>query len=182
MNNKDILLRAATLDDLTEISNLYDTAKKLLKGREIDQWQDGYPNMDSARLDIESHCSFVLVDEKLDEKKVIGTACIDVGIEPTYIKIYDGSWKLPQNHYAFVHRVAVDPNYAGKGLATTFFKKAKEMAIANNLLSVRCDTHKDNTAMQQSLKKAGFVHCGTIHLENGNERLAYEMPVFEMPL
>lgn len=31
--------------------------------------------------------------------------------------------------------------------------------------------------MQHCIRKAGFRYCGIIHLANGDERLAYQMPV-----
>ena len=40
---------------------------------------------------------------------------------------------------------------------------------------LRIDTHGDNTVMQNLVKKAGFVHCGTIYVAEDNDpRLAYE--------
>ena len=36
------------------------------------------------------------------------------------------------------------------------------------------DTHKDNIPMQRVLLRNGFVYCGIIHLENGDERIAYQ--------
>ena len=40
---------------------------------------------------------------------------------------------------------------------------------------LRIDTHGDNVVMQGLLKKLGFVHCGTIHVEEDDfPRLAFE--------
>ena len=40
---------------------------------------------------------------------------------------------------------------------------------------LRIDTHGDNTVMQNLVRKLGFVHCGTIHVEEDDApRLAYE--------
>ena len=40
--------------------------------------------------------------------------------------------------------------------------------------NLRIDTHRDNLVMQNMLKKNGFTYCGIIHLENGDERLAFQ--------
>ena len=40
--------------------------------------------------------------------------------------------------------------------------------------SLKIDTHKDNIPMQKVLLRNGFKFCGIIHLENGDERLAYQ--------
>ena len=40
---------------------------------------------------------------------------------------------------------------------------------------MRMDTHGDNTVMQALLRKLGFVHCGTIYVEEDDyPRLAFE--------
>jgi hypothetical protein len=33
--------------------------------------------------------------------------------------------------------------------------------------------------MRRMLEKNGFVHCGTIYLENGDERVAYEKMIIK---
>ena len=39
---------------------------------------------------------------------------------------------------------------------------------------MRCDTHKDNLPMRRTLEKNGYTLCGTIHVEDGIPRVAYE--------
>ena len=41
--------------------------------------------------------------------------------------------------------------------------------------SIKIDTHKDNAVMQHQLEKYGFKRCGIIFLENGEDRIAYQM-------
>ncbi len=165
-----INIRLANLADVESIASLYEKARLLLRDRGIDQWQEGYPNADSARNDIENAYSFVIEENG----KIIGTAALDVGVEPTYNQIYDGQWKTKSPIYAFVHRVAVDPEMKGKNLASLFFSKAEGIAREHGVISMRCDTHRDNHAMQKTLERAGFEHCGIIHLETGAERWAFE--------
>lgn len=40
---------------------------------------------------------------------------------------------------------------------------------------LRADTHRDNLPMQRVLEKAGFSLRGVIYVEDGSERLAYEL-------
>ena len=40
---------------------------------------------------------------------------------------------------------------------------------------LRIDTHGDNAVMQNLVRKLGFVHCGTIYVEEDDDpRLAFE--------
>ena len=163
-------IRLAVLEDLSKITALYDEAKELLHSRGIDQWQDGYPNTASASDDIRTGGSYVLEEHG----EVIGTAFIGFGTEPTYEKIYEGQWKHTCGQYAFLHRVTVSSTYSGKGLAGQFFREAENLCRMKNVPLLRCDTHRQNLAMQRTLERCGFAYCGIIYLENGDERFGYE--------
>ena len=39
---------------------------------------------------------------------------------------------------------------------------------------LRCDTHEDNAPMRRALESFGFRECGTITVDNGTERVAYD--------
>ena len=56
---------------------------------------------------------------------------------------------------------------------------------------LRADTHADNLTMQRCLEREGFVRCGTIYVEDGTPRVAFERitqrrndmdPIFEIEL
>lgn len=163
-------IRLACTKDLPKITALYDAAKELLRSRGIDQWQDGYPNTASAEADIRTGGSYVLTDGG----DVIGTAYIGFGTDPTYEKIFEGQWKCESGHYAFLHRVAVSTAYSGRGLARQFFHEAEGLCRDKGVEVLRCDTHRENLAMQKTLERCGFDYCGIIYLDDGAERFGYE--------
>lgn len=163
-------IRLAEAKDLPKITALYDSAKELLRSRGIDQWQNGYPNAESAAADIRGGESYVLEEEG----EVVGTAYIGFGTEPTYDKIVKGAWKCAPERYAFLHRVAVSSAYSGRGLALQFFHEAEKLCREKGVTVLRCDTHRQNLAMQKTLERSGFAYCGIIYLEDGAERFGYE--------
>ena len=88
-------------------------------------------------------------------------------IEPTYREITDGAW-LDDSPYGVVHRIAGDGSE--KGIGAFCINWAFEQCG-----HLRIDTHGDNIVMQNLVKKLGFVHCGTIYVEeDNNPRLAFE--------
>jgi GNAT superfamily N-acetyltransferase len=93
--------------------------------------------------------------------------------ESTYDKIYEGEW-LSHGDYAVIHRMAVDFNHRGTGLASRFLEDIEKMCRDKNTLSIKVDTHRENLPMQKLLLKSGYKECGIIYLKDGNERLAYE--------
>ena len=74
--------------------------------------------------------------------------------------------------YICVHRISVDNEYKGKGLASTILDQV--VAMYPDYHSVRMDTHHDNLSMQSFLTKYGFKYCGEITLKSGALRRAYE--------
>lgn len=164
-------LRAGTPADLPQINALYDAAKAFLKSQGLDQWQDGYPNEDTAKADMANGACYVYEEDG----KLLGTACLAFGREPTYDTIYQGAWAADPETYGFLHRIAVSPEARGKGIAARFFEELKTMAKARGVTVLRGDTHRGNLPMQRVMAKSGLAYRGIIYLENGDERLAYEL-------
>lgn len=98
-------IRNAVLNDLPDILRILDAAKLALRACGVDQWQDGYPNADSVRADIENGTGRVLVENGA----VIATAAVYVGHEATYDRICGGSWRTDAPVYGIIHRIAVAP-------------------------------------------------------------------------
>ncbi len=162
-------LRRAREEDIAAIGALYDQAREAMAAAGIDQWQDGYPNEEDARLDVEAGMAYVLAEDG----QVLAAACLGFGIEPTYNAIEQGAW-LGQGEYGFLHRVAVADKAKGRGAAGLFFQELKRQAKARGVAVIRGDTHRDNQPMQRVMAKNGLEYRGVIHVEDGTERLAYE--------
>lgn len=161
-----MILRKTKLNDIDKVMEIINQAKQYFKNNNIDQWQEGYPNEESIKEDIMNEEAYVLEDNG----KILGTCMITIQGEPTYHTI-DGKWLFNED-YVCVHRIAVDEQYKGAGLASIILDQA--IAMYPNFHSVRMDTHEDNLSMQRFLTKYGFVFCGIITLQNGAPRRAYE--------
>ena len=116
--------------------------------------------------DIENNEAYVLEEDGV----ILGTCMVTIHGEPAYNRI-EGKWIL-NCPYICVHRIAVDNEYKGKGLASTILDQV--VAMYPDYHSVRMDTHHDNLSMQSFLTKYGFKYCGEITLKSGALRRAYE--------
>ena len=165
-------IRRSTPDDLASLMALFDEARCTIAALGIDQWQNGYPSREIILADIKKAQSYcVCVDGE-----VCGTfALIDDG-EPTYDEIFDGRWLTGDGtaHYFAIHRVVISVKCRGKGIAASIISFCAKNAKMAGKISLRIDTHKGNVVMRRMLEKNGFVHGGTIYLENGDGRVAYE--------
>ena len=160
--NESSAIRPATPADLDVILSIYETASRFMRANgNLTQWVGGYPSAELLLEDMEKGHLFVC----LREGAVRGVFMFRTDDpEPTYAVI-DGAW-LSNEPYGTIHRIAGD---GAGGIFSQAFAFCRERAE-----HLRIDTHADNYPMQHVVTKHGFVHCGTIYLENGDPRLAYE--------
>lgn len=156
-------VRQATLADLECVLRIYSQARAFMREQgNASQWAGGYPDESLLREDIRQHRLYLCVDDR----EILGVFCYFYGDDPTYAYIENGAW-LNDRPYGVIHRIAVAVH--GKGVAKFCFDYA--FSRCRNL---KIDTHADNFPMQKLLVKNGFAKCGTIYLENGDPRIAYQ--------
>lgn len=157
-------IRKTRPDELDKVMSIYDIGRAYMRANgNTEQWNNGHPSKALINSDIINGSSYVVADEK-DEP--IAVFAFIPGIDKTYIEIYNGRW-LNNEEYCVIHRIAVAVQK--KNIAKLVYDWC-----ADKCTNLRIDTHADNIPMQNSLKKNGFQYCGIIHLENGDERLAYQ--------
>ena len=156
-------IKKSTLEDLSEILRVYECARQYMREHgNPTQWGGTYPPCETVCADIENGNLYVCTENGV----IHGVFAFIEGDDPTYAVIKNGAW--PDNKpYNVMHRMASDGEIRGIGKAALDFCKSHGK-------NVRADTHKDNITMQNLLSKNGFVPCGTIYVENGSERIAYQ--------
>lgn len=160
-----ITIRKANLADLDALMPVFEQAKHIMRqSGNLKQWTGGYPTTDIVRQDIINGSSYVCLNE---QEEIVGTFAFICGEEPTYNRIYEGSWIEDTLPYATIHRLASTENSRGVAAACLDWCDTQ----CDNL---RADTHRDNHILQHILTKHGFRYCGIIYLKNGDERLAYQ--------
>lgn len=165
--NLQFHLRKASVADQEIIWKILQQAISRRKEEGSNQWQDGYPNVNSIENDIEKNYGYVLESEN----KILGYAAVIFEIEPAY-EIIQGNW-LSDHEYVVIHRVAVSEEYIGFGLATKIFKEIEKIAISNNTFSVKVDTNFDNIPLLKILDKLNYTYCGEVYFR-GSARKAFQ--------
>jgi GNAT superfamily N-acetyltransferase len=159
--------RKANVDEQSQIWDILEQAILRRKRDGSNQWQDGYPNEEVIRQDIEKEAAYVLIKGET----IVGYSAVLVNNEPAYADI-EGKW-LTNTDFVAVHRIAVSEDYLGKGLAKKILGSIEEFARNNNIFSIKADTNFDNGAMISVFEKSGYVYCGEVYFR-GNSRKAYE--------
>ncbi|NLO10532.1 MAG: GNAT family N-acetyltransferase [Clostridiales bacterium] len=156
-------IRKTAIDDLDKVMEIYDDARNHMRENgNLNQWINGYPDIELIKKDIINEKSYVCVDGNQIEAVFYFT----IGPDPTYLNIYEGDW-INDDPYGVVHRIA--SGNRKKGVASYCLNWCYD-----KWPNIRIDTHKDNIIMQNFLDKNGFMKCGIIYLEDGAERIAYQ--------
>jgi len=163
-------IRKAKPGDMQSLLALFDEARKTIALLGINQWQNGYPNIEVVEEDIAKGRSYIMESDGVTAGSF---AIIDDG-EVTYDRIYDGAWLTgDSDDYIALHRVAVAVSMRGTGVSSKIVGFAKDYAQNLGRKSIRIDTHEGNAVMRRMLEKHGFEYCGTIWVADGTPRMAY---------
>ena len=158
----DYAIRAAESADLQRIGEIYAFARNFMAEHgNPHQWGKTRPAPEQTETDLENHSLYVICSGE----KIHGVFSFFLGEEPTYRKIFEGSWHR-EEPYGVIHRIAGDGSGEIFSAALAFCRERTDY--------LRIDTHRDNAVMQHLLQKAGFSYCGRIYLADGSERLAYD--------
>ena len=161
----------ANTSHLPSMLQIVSDAQNYLASLGIDQWQNGYPNEEILLNDITNNESYCVSDEK---GRIMGITMFTHRPEPTYHSI-DGNWLTSDDAvYGVIHRLAVSNHFRSHGVAKFIFEQCEEQLKANNIPSMRIDTHEENKGMQKLISQLGYKYCGIIVLESGDKRLAFE--------
>lgn len=156
-------IRKSRLDEIEEIMKTYDIARQRMRDNgNSKQWINGYPSRELIEEDIRNGYSYVLSERE----EIYAVFALIGGEDPTYKVIENGEW-LNDEPYMTIHRIG--SNGKIKNISGICYEWA--MQRTDNL---RIDTHEDNTIMRHVLKKNGFSECGTIYIEDGSPRIAYQ--------
>ena len=157
-------IRHATVSDLERIMQVLAAAKQVMRrAGNANQWINGYPDEAAVERDMEQGGAMVVEDDGV----VVAYFAFLPSPEPTYAKIYEGSWLDDTLPYHVVHRMGGVPEAKG------IFASAMDYCFMIDP-NIRVDTHRDNKIMQHLFEKHRFTYCGIIYLANGDERLAFQ--------
>ena len=158
-------IRPASREDIPAIMSVLKAAKAIMRqSGNMDQWKDGYPSAEIILGDIDRGVGFVVCDRDA----LVAYFAFIPSPEPTYVDIEGGAWLEDTLPYHVIHRMGSLPD--AHGIFQSIISWCREQDA-----NLRIDTHRDNRIMQHCILKAGFQYCGIIYLENGDERLAYQI-------
>ncbi|QDK79408.1 GNAT family N-acetyltransferase [Spirosoma sp. KCTC 42546] len=161
-------IRPATPSDIPALVTLLQHVIPLMHEAGNFQWDDHYPNETVFGQDISKQQLWVAdIDGQL-----AGVAALTEDQEPEYAQV-----GFDLNQRAIVtHRLAVDPNFRGQGVAVALLEQAEKLALEHGISFLRIDTNSENQSTQKLFPKLGYQYAGEITLgfRPGLRFLAYE--------
>ena len=151
-----MVIRQATLEDIPLIINLLSSVILAMHALGNFQWDSQYPNEEVFKTDISLNQLWVAEVGSV----IAGVAAITTDQEPEYAEV---GWDLSE--LAIVtHRIAVDINFRGHGVAKALLMHAEKEAIRRDIKVLRIDTNTKNEATRVLFPKLGYVYAGEIGL------------------
>lgn len=125
----------------------------------IFQWNDNYPSKEIFNDDIKKNNLYLIENNK----KIIGCVMKSIMENEAYKNV---NWKTENKKNLYVHRLAVDPKYQGRGFGIILMDFVEENAMKKNYLSIRLDTFSKNKRNVKFYKKRGYIKIEDIYFPN----------------
>lgn len=153
------MLQNASISDLDALHNLTKSCAAHLIENEIFQWNENYPSKEILKNDIELEQIWKL--EK--QNKVVGIIVLSEIEDEEYKNV---KWLTQNSKNIYVHRLAVHPDYQGKGYAKELMDFAENYAETNNYDSIRLDTFSQNKRNQKFYENRKYIKLENIYFPN----------------
>ncbi len=170
-----MIIRRATLFDIPAVMTLVRVVVPLMRAEGNLQWDDAYPNPDVFTRDVTLKQLWVADFDGI----IGGIAAITEDQSEEYA---DVGWDLNERSLV-IHRLAVDPEFRGYGIATALLEEAEALAEEAGISVLRVDTNTKNAATQKLFPKLGYSFSGEIDLGHrpGLRFFCYEKRLPAMP-
>lgn len=149
----------------SHINNLLEITKACAQHMEkagVFQWNSTYPNHAAFKNDVNRGELYIY----MHDKKVVGSIVISTFMDAEYKTV---EWLTQTTNHYYIHRLAVHPEFQGKGIARKMMDFAENLARQNNVASVRLDTFSKNLRNQRFYEARGYQKLGNIYFPKQSE-------------
>ena len=153
-------IREAMMQELDTIFSLVSRCTEHMIAQHVQQWDTLYPGATLLTKDIEAQSLFVAVDNH----HLVGIIVLNEDQEPEYREV---PWRYPEGKALIIHRLCVDPDAQGKGIATQLMDFAEQYAREQYYTTIRLDAFQENPTAVALYKRRGYHKAGVVHFRKG---------------
>lgn len=161
-------IRLAEPEDVNAVMRIVRRAVPLMLASGNQQWNENYPNAEVFAKDERQGELWVVAGTSADRMAIVGAMTLTTEPSLEYVAV---GWDLNEPSIV-AHRLVVDPEARGQGIAKLLLRHAEELARSRKVGVIRLDTNTQNRAMRQLLKKLSYRYAGEISL-TGREGLRF---------
>ena len=160
------MIKKAEISDLNQLLEITKSCAKHMIDKEIYQWNELYPSKEVLQNDLVLQQLWKL---ELNHK-IIGLVVLTDIEDAEYNEV---KWLTKNHQNLYIHRLAVDPQFQGKGYAQKLMAFAEQFAIDKNYTSIRLDTFSQNKRNQKFYELRGYKKLGDIYFPKQSEHPFY---------
>src|SRR5699024_347644 len=134
-----------------------------------DQWSDKYPDGEKFREDLEDGSLYVCEEND----RIKGFAVVDNKHPYPYDDI---PWELTRADSRALHRMAVDPEFQGQGIASRMMKAIEALVCVERIKGMHTETSLENKKIGYQFEKNGYEFKGQLNRDENLDDwyVAYE--------
>ncbi|MFO7674605.1 MAG: GNAT family N-acetyltransferase [Lutibacter sp.] len=151
-----MLIKKASKQDLDQLLTVVKSCGKNMIDQGIFQWNEEYPKREDLLEDIELQELWKLEDKN----SIIGLIVLTENEDAEY---QDVKWLTKNHKNLYIHRLAVDPKFQGKGYAQKLMDFAEKYALENGYNSIRLDTFSENKRNLKFYEQRNYVKLESIY-------------------
>ncbi|MDF1517161.1 MAG: GNAT family N-acetyltransferase [Lutibacter sp.] len=150
------MIKKALKQDLDQLLSIVKSCGQKLIEQGIFQWNEEYPSKEILIEDIELQELWKLEDNN----SIIGLIVLSENEDAEY---QDVKWLTKNHKNLYIHRLAVDPKFQGKGYAQKLMDFAEKFARKNGYNSIRLDTFSQNKRNLKFYEQRNYVKLESIY-------------------
>ncbi|HEY9168394.1 MAG TPA: GNAT family N-acetyltransferase [Lutibacter sp.] len=157
-----MVIKKASNSDLEQLFSVVKSCGKHLIEQGIFQWNEKYPSKEVLLEDIKLQQLWKLETENT----IVGLIVLTEFEESAYQQV---KWLTESDRNIYIHRLAVDPKFQGKGYAQKLMDFSEKYAKEKGYNSIRLDTFSQNKRNQHFYEQRNYVKLESIYFPNQSE-------------
>ncbi|PKA82997.1 ribosomal protein S18 acetylase RimI-like enzyme [Ulvibacter sp. MAR_2010_11] len=160
------MIRHAKPSEIEKIITITRACAAKMVSENIFQWNEFYPNKEAFQKDMVRNELYVL----LHAEEIVGCIVISSVKDAEYDDI---TWLTKDSAHYYIHRLAVNPQFQGRGCARLLMDFAEKLGRENNKASIRLDTFSQNLRNQKFYEARGYQRLGNIFFPKQSQHPFY---------
>ena len=144
-----------TKNELQKIMAIARSCGKHLESQGIYQWHEHYP----AESDFQNDLDLNRLWGCWEKDQLLGFVVYTQQMSPAYKEV---PWECEQSPNAYVHRLAVDPAFQRRGIASAMMSFCEDKAMENSCKSIRLDAYSRNPINLNFYEQRNYSRCGEV--------------------